>query len=418
MREVIEVFTDNLGLASLDYIDYGNKISYQCPVHGDSKPSAYIFFDSLICHCSNGQNGECEIGNGKPLSWLAQHQGWDDLLELALKLEAKPAEKYEKITLNQLQTCTLMPLLPEERKWEPVVKEAVSNTTATMKSRNITVDKESHLIYSNLVASIHNTAPTVTVWPLEPGGGKTTTLVTYLKYMLEHHLDQSGTIIVVERNETAEALANELGKYEVYFEATEHTAYDADHWKYPNAAYVMQSAYTYKGCKKELAEYEHNVCGRCSYKKTCELPKKHEKQKGFPIVIMTHARLQMEGEQLNSYAKWRAADGREYMRRRIVIDEKPPILETIQISTMDIEMLIYELKGMELEIGHENMLAAIQAINEMKGRLLSTEYGVQLPALDESFKFGFEAEWYKHYEGSNVAFKACRNSDNTSRCCE
>ncbi|OCS87158.1 hypothetical protein [Caryophanon tenue] len=403
VRETIKVFTDNLDLNGLDYVDYGNKIAYQCPVHGDSKPSAYIFLDNLICHCSNGENGECEIGNGKTLSWLAKHQGWDDLLKLALELEAKPAEKYEKITLDQLQACELTPLLPQKTNSDSAIKNIVENITNVMKSRNIKVDRNSYSIYSSLVATMHNTKSSITVWPIEPGGGKSTTLIAYLKYMLEHHIDQAGTIVVVERNETAEILAKELGKYEVHFEATEHTAYDADYWKYHKAAYVMQSAYTYKECKKELTEYEYNICGRCSFKTTCKLPKKYEIQKRFPIVIMTHARLQMEGERLNSYAKWTAPDGKEYVRRRLIIDEKPPILEHIQVSTMDIEKLIYELKSMELEIGPENIRAAIQIINELKMKMLFNERGVKVPALDKSFKFGFESIWYKYYEGSDVS---------------
>lgn len=401
--EVIESFTDSLDIAGLDYLDYGNKISYQCPVHGDSKPSAFIYFDSLICHCSNGQNGKCEIGNGKPLSWLAENQGWVDLYELALKLEAKPAERYEKINLDQLQTKAFTPLHQDKTQWKPVVEKVVTDLTSIMKSRNITIDENIRLIYSNLVSAINNTAPGVTVWPLEPGGGKSTTLVTYLKYMLENHLEQAGTIVVVERNETAVALAKELGNYQVFVEATEDTPYDADLYQYPEAAYVMQSAFTYKKCKNDLTEYKHNVCGRCSFKRTCELPKKHEIQKQFPITIMTHARLQMEGAQLKNYAKWIGNDGKEYERKRLVIDEKPPIIDVIQISTIELETLIYHLKSMELEIGRENMISAIQVINELKMIMLSSEGGVQIPPLDTTFKFNFEAEWYKHYEGSNVA---------------
>ncbi|MED3797410.1 hypothetical protein P4604_08520 [Lysinibacillus capsici] len=401
--EVIDAFTDNLDMAGLDYWNYGNKISYQCPVHGDSKPSAYIFFERLICHCSNGENGECEIGQGKPLSWLAEHQGWEDLYELAYKLEAKPAEKYEKITLEQLQEHTLTPLLPKETQWDPVVKNVVAEITATMQRRKIIVDESSQLIYLNLVNAMNNIATNLSVWPLEPGGGKSTTFVSYLKYMLEHHIEQAGTIVVVERNETALALAKELGQYPVCFEATEHTAFDADYCLYPAAAYVMQSAYTYKKCKKNLTSYEHNVCGRCSFKKSCVLPKKHDIQKNFPIVIMTHARFQMEGAQLKNYAKWIAKDGKEYGRKRLVIDEKPPIINIIKISTIDLETLIYDLKNMELEIGRENMISAIKVINELKMVMLSSERGVQLPPLDASFKFIFEAEWYKHYNGSNVS---------------
>lgn len=401
--EVIDAYTDNLDMAGLDYWNYGNKISYQCPVHGDSKPSAYIFFDSLICHCSNGENGECEIGKGKPLSWLAKHQGWGDLYELASKLEAKPAEKYEKITLDQLQVNALTPLLASETKWEPVVRNVVAEITTTMQHRNITVDERSQLIYLNLVAAMNKSSTNISVWPLEPGGGKSTTLVTYLKYMLEHHIEKAGTIVVVERNETALALAKELGQYPVCFEATEHTPFDADYCLYPAAAYVMQSAYTYKKCKKNLTSYEHNVCGRCSFKKSCDLPKKHDIQKNSPIVIMTHARLQMEGTQLKNYAKWIAKDGKEYGRKRVVIDEKPPIINVIKLSTIDLETLIYDLKNMELEIGRENMISSIKVINELKMVMLSSERGVQLPPLDASFKFIFEAEWYKHYNGSNVS---------------
>ena len=38
---------------------------------------------NLVCHCSAGAaDGSCEIGKGKPLGWVAEYLGWDDLKAL------------------------------------------------------------------------------------------------------------------------------------------------------------------------------------------------------------------------------------------------------------------------------------------------------------------------------------------------
>ncbi|MGE7021332.1 hypothetical protein [Solibacillus cecembensis] len=398
----ITVFMDNLELNGLDYHDNGTKVSYQCPVHSDGKSSAFMFYDSLICHCSNGQNGECAIGNGKPLSWVAEQLGWDDLLEIAKKVEMKPGEKYAEISLQKLNYPELTPLSIVKDDFDITVKNVGSELVDTMQKRKIKLDKDTLQVYSNLVVEIHRSEPGITVFPLEPGGGKSTTYVAYLKYMLRNKFENAGTIIVVERNETAIALAKEFPDYTVYFEANETTPYDADHFLFSKATYVMQSAYTYKDCKKKPTEYEHNLCGRCSFRKSCKLPMKYEVQKQHPILIITHARLQMEGMQLSKFATWKAADGKEYKRSRIIIDEKPPILDVKTISTLDLELLIFNLKSMELEIGSEDIDRSLEVVNNLKAILLSTDKEEKMPPLDESFAFGFDSIWYKRYSGNKV----------------
>ncbi|MCE4045155.1 hypothetical protein LXM56_13530 [Lysinibacillus fusiformis] len=395
-------FRDNLEISGLDYFSNGKKVMYQCPIHSDGKPSAYMYYDSLICHCSNGDNGECAIGKGKYLSWVAEQLGWDDLLEIAKKVEMKPGEKYAEITLQTLDFPDLMPLRIVGDKYSTTVTNVVSELVDTMQKRKITLDENTLHVYSNLVAEINSNEPGISVFPLEPGGGKSTTYVAYLKYMLMNNFENAGTIIVVERNETAEALAKELVNCRVCLEANDTTPYDADHCLLQEATYVMQSAYTYKKCKKKPIEYEHNLCGRCSFRKGCPLPMKYEIQKQSPIVIMTHARLQMDGGRLSKYATWKAKDGKEYKRSRIIIDEKPPMLDVITVSPLDLEMLIFDLKSMEMEIGSEMLSHSIEVVNNLKATLLSSVKDEKLAPLDESFAFGFDSIWYKLYSGNNV----------------
>ena len=128
-----------------------------------------------------------------------------------------------------------------------------------MDSRGIQVDTQTRLVYEGILSKFLSDQHAITVCPLEPGGGKSTLMETFLKYMLENDISKAGTIVVVERIETAKKLAEQLGIYRTYMEN-----FDAPCWMPNKSAYVMESAFTYKKCKKKLTSYEYGICRGCS----------------------------------------------------------------------------------------------------------------------------------------------------------
>lgn len=402
VQEIVECFIGYLDQEGLTYTKYEGKISYQCPIHDDSTASAYMFYDTLICHCSNGSaNLDCEIAQGKKLSWIAAYKGWTDLEVKCKKLEDKPSEKYERISLEDMQSNEIVPLQQKEDIIKGHVKGILAEVINTMKSRQIVVDEITSNVFANIIHELIVQEDGVTVCPLEPGGGKSTVMVTLLKYMLEHALTEAGTIIVVERNETAKRLAEQFGDYTLLVEA-DGKAIDVPYNKRSQAAFVMESAYTYKKCKQKLEKYEYGVCRACPFKEGCIVYKKHQEQKSYPIVIMTHARLKMEADGLNKYKKWRCIDGKEYERKHIIIDEKPPIVDIVAVQDTNFAQFLLDVRSMELEIGVEAVTVTNMLVKQLREQIIDAKNGQQIPSIDVGLTFLYSKIWYKKYTGEDV----------------
>lgn len=224
---------------------------------------------------------------------------------------------------------------------EDVVNEMVSNIRETMSIRNIQLDNQTRIVYEGVLSRFLLEHKRTAVCPLEPGGGKSTLMEAYLKYMLAHDLSNAGAIIVVERIETAKKLANSLGTYTTYM--ADRPWVDAEFWQ-PNASsYVMESAFTYKKCRKKMSSYEYGICRGCSIKMSCPIAQKFTVQKKHPIVIMTHTRLKMEAQKLDKYSKWKNVDDKEYQRNLIIIDEKPPLVEISSLKLKDLDQFLTDV---------------------------------------------------------------------------
>ncbi|CAM3183167.1 hypothetical protein FITA111629_08510 [Filibacter tadaridae] len=402
VREIIDCLIGWLELEGLSYTEYDGKLSYQCPIHDDGTPSAFMYYTNLVCRCSNGGAGlDCAIDKGKSLRWVAKAKGWTDLEALCKKLDDKIAEEYEKISLVDMQSTELVPLQPAKVLTTGHVKAVLDKVVSTMKGRGIVVNKTTTDIFANIIHELNLQTDGVTVCPLEPGGGKSTIMVAHLKYMLDQNLVESGTILVVERIETAKWLLEQLGQYSVFIEA-DGKARDVPECRTQSAAFVMESAYTYKGCKKKPKKYHYGECRSCPFKEGCKVPRKHQEQKGYPIVIMTHARLKMEAGGLDRYRKWRCIDGNEYERKRIIIDEKPPIVEVISVHRPYFDQFLYDLHALSLDIPVEELVETKALINQLREQLMGASSGEKLLPINPDFVFPYSKTWYKKYSGDNV----------------
>lgn len=402
VQEIVECFKDYLDQEGLTYSEYEGKISYQCPIHNDSTASAYMFYDNLICHCSNGDaNIDCEIAKGKKLSWVAAYKGWTDLEDKYKKLEGKPSEKYERISLGDMRSTELVPLKEKKDIIKGHEKGILAEVINIMTNRQIGVDETTVNVFGNIIHELTIQEEGVTVCPLEPGGGKSTVMVTFLKYMLEHVLSEAGTIIVVERTNTAKKLAELLGDYILFVDA-DGKAIDVPYYKRSPAAFVMESAFTYKKCKQKLEKYEYGVCRACPFKAGCTMYKKHQEQKGYPIVIVTHARLQMEADGLNKYKKWRCKDGKEYERKRIIIDEKPPIVDIVAVQDTKFAQFLLDVRSMELEIGVEAVTETSMLVKKLREQIIDAKNGQLISSIDADLTFPYSKTWYKKYTGEDV----------------
>lgn len=402
VKEIVECFKDYLDQEGLIYTEYEGKISYQCPIHDDSTASAYMFYNNLICHCSNGDaNLDCEIAKGKQLSWIAAYKGWTDLEEKCKELESKPSEKYERISLDDMRSNELVPLQEKADIVKGHVKGILAEVIKIMTSRQIVVDETTINVLTNIIHELTIQEEGVTVCSLEPGGGKSTVMVAFLKYMLENVLSEAGAIIVVERINTAKKLAELLGDCILFVDA-DGKAIDVPYYKHSPAAFVMESAFTYKKCKQKLEKYEYGVCRACPFKAGCTVYKKHQEQKNYPIVIMTHVRLQMEADGLNKYKKWRCKDGNEYERKHIIIDEKPPIVDIVAVKDTKFAQFLLDVRSMELDIGVEAVTETIMLVKKLREQIIDAKNGQLISSIDADWTFPYSKTWYKKYTGEDV----------------
>lgn len=300
----LSLFTTYLTDSNLKWTDYGDRLSFSCPIHKDSNPSAYMYKSDLIVYCSRGlADGECKVGSGKTLGWIAQHLGIDELLLAWKTLSNRTQEKYFRhINLESMSTTDAISIEQASGDYKALVSNILHNLICVMNERGIEVDYQTKYVYESILNCALDSNKSFLCASLPPGGGKSTLLREMLKYLLQQKVEQSGAIIVVERLETAKQIAKELGNYSCYEE--EGGGRDIPNYVSKPAAYVMESAYTFKGCKKDLVEYSYGVCRGCEYINNCDLPKKYNTQKNFPVVIISHARLQMEKEKLKNYEFW------------------------------------------------------------------------------------------------------------------
>ncbi|MCP8969000.1 hypothetical protein [Ectobacillus ponti] len=397
-QQVLTSFSEYMDSEGLMQIDRGDRISVQCPVHDDSTPSAVLFKDSLFFYCSSKE--KCEAGGGKPLRWLVDYKKWDKMVPFFDTLEqAIHKRRYEGITLEKMGSSDYIPMETYLHSDSPHTEKILQNIHDVMNERNITVDSKSNDIYRSMINYVHSNQREIMICPLEPGGGKSTFMETLVRYHLQNDVANAGCIIVVERIETAKALARSLGKYRTKVDWNP----DVPSYRFNEAAYVMESAFTSEHCKQNLTEYEFGVCRGCPELKRCPITRKYQDQQNHPIVIISHARLTMDGGGLNKYKTWRNIDGKTYERNLLIVDEKPTLISTHGLGLGDLDIFLFNVNAMAMHIDSTKVELIRKTIGQLREDIMDclSIDRVLKPAANYS-SFDIQSVWYKHYRGKNA----------------
>lgn len=183
-------------------------------------------------------------------------------------------------------------------------------------------------------APLYNDRPIVI--SIAPGLGKTTLIVEYVKYMLEHD-SNFGAVLVVERQDTIQDIVDRLNKG-----FTEEVAYP-------------MLGYSPDDCKKKYATYKPSQCKTCdvSYL-NCRVKYNFIKQKQHPVVVISHKRLfdlSDTNDALLALNVWEEVPakhqgnllyfgGAQHKRSKLFIDERPTLVNTTPTNSTMIDTLL------------------------------------------------------------------------------
>lgn len=193
-------------------------------------------------------------------------------------------------------------------------------------------------IFQLLSAQIHNDKPIVI--PAVPGLGKTTLIIIAIVFNLKYKLN-FGAVLVVERQETIQEITDTINSYFL---------------KGEEKAYPMMG-YEAKDCKKGYMTYKPSQCRTCDVKvDDCRVKYNYQRQKRFPVVVISHKRLfDMSEKQdlLEALRYWESIPttsanninlNSTHQRPLLLIDERPTLVENVPTSTQTLTTLLADVK--------------------------------------------------------------------------
>lgn len=389
-KEIVETFKNYLVMQGCTVIETPQKLSFNCPVHSDSRPSAFMYKDSLWVNCSAGKKDEnkCPIGHGKPLRWLAEKMGWHDLVDLLEDMQGAGASAYNGIHLNSMTPRRIVPMVKDYGEMNELANEIMNNFCLIMNGQNTDVNPTQREWLKSLSYYALGFYDYPLVATLPPGWGKTTWIKSLARTLLDLDYTEAGMVIAVERIESAKKLAEDIGEYIV--PGQEETK---------SAAIVLENASSSDVCDMKLSEYTYGICKICDKIRECPIAQQYQRQKESPIVIITHKRLSMESENLDKYLYWRDGTGQKKRRNMLIIDEKPP-LDAIYTLTID-EVLEFEYKLNAWASNFPSVIRALEMIQKIKDCFTVRESQGIIEPIDEKGQFDFKAIWYRNYLGRN-----------------
>jgi len=191
-------------------------------------------------------------------------------------------------------------------------------------------------IFRLLSAQIHNDKPIVI--PAVPGLGKTTLIIIAIVFNLKYKLN-FGAVLVVERLETIQLITDTINK-----EFGEDKAY-------PMMGYEVGY------CKEGYTKYRPSQCRTCPVKvDDCRVKYNYQRQKQFPVVVISHKRLfDMSEKQdlLEALRYWEsmpsASTGKidlnsTHQRPLLLIDERPTLVENVKTYSETLTTLLADVK--------------------------------------------------------------------------
>lgn len=179
---------------------------------------------------------------------------------------------------------------------------------------------------------------TIPVIPAPCEFGKSTITYVFIKEVckaLREGSIQEGMIIVIDKLDDLKRIHNEL-EQEIGYYKTE--LINNKECKTP-FTYVLEGwtekSYEKGICKnKRMKAYKVGMCNKvnCPFFDECKMSNQKTKQRFSPILLMTNARLETFGENLNQYEHYKNKDGAIKSRTMIINDEKPVMVDSMSVS--------------------------------------------------------------------------------------
>ncbi|CAM4050579.1 MULTISPECIES: hypothetical protein [Bacillus cereus group] len=179
---------------------------------------------------------------------------------------------------------------------------------------------------------------TIPVIPAPCGFGKSTITYVFIKEVckaLREGSIQEGMIIVTDKLSDLKKIHEELEKEMGYYK---NEIINDKEQKAP-FTYVLEGwtekSYEQGICKnKRMKAYKVGMCNKenCPFFNECKMSNQKTEQKSSPILLMTNARLETFGENLNQYEHYENKDGAIKSRTMIINDEKPVMVDSMSIS--------------------------------------------------------------------------------------
>jgi len=242
------------------------------------------------------------------------------------------------------------------------------------------------------------------VMPFIPGGGKTTFIIEYLRYMTS--IDKNfGAVLVVERQDTIREIASQINGYIINGE--KWTLFGTD------IAYPM-IGFAEWDCQMGHHFYKPSLCKTCNVPfNECRVKYNFTYQKRLPIVIISHARLfemSDRDDALSSLRYWEESiqvgpdefEKVKHPRRLLIMDEKPKLVDNVATDNNMWDEFIADVLQFTPDYANE-VQKAVRLVRNNYAK--ADEYDI-VPPVDEGFKWSkeFIEEWRDHYLGDHPEY--------------
>ena len=256
--------------------------------------------------------------------------------------------------------------------------------TMSQQHKNIILD-----IFRLLSAQIHNDKPIVI--PAVPGLGKTTLIIIAIVFNLKYKVN-FGAVLVVERLDTIQEITDTINSY---FEEDK---------AYPMMGY--EAGY----CKEGYTRYKPSQCRTCPVKVAdCRVKYNYQRQKQFPVVVISHKRLfDMSEKQdlLEALRYWEstpsAGTGKinlnsTHQRPLLLIDERPTLVENVPTTTQTLTTLLADVQKYTPKFYPE----VLSGVNLIRDHYSSPEDYQHIDSTSEGFYWtsDFTFTWMADYLG-------------------
>jgi len=237
-----------------------------------------------------------------------------------------------------------------------------------------------------------------------PGGGKTTFIVQYLRFMTSYDAG-FGAVLVVERQESIKEIAREINLR--WFCGTDSFQYEIE------TAYPMLG-YHANDCIKRYKTYKPSQCKTCDVRyDECRVKYNFTRQKHFPIVVISHARLfemSDRDDALDSLRHWEEwiqigpdqYEKRKHQRRLLILDEKPKLIDNVSTDNTMWDNLLSDA-SLYTPSQYAEVEAAVAKVRNQYYK--PDEYDIVAP-IDEKFHWSkdFIEAWKDDYLGDNPEY--------------